>query len=322
MSENLIMARNLVKKFQSKLHKQPLIAVNDVSIDFPKGKTVGLIGESGSGKSTIGRCLLRLIEPDSGQILVGDKDIAKIERNEFRKQWRSRMQMVFQDPYDCLNPRKNIQSTILEPLLLSGKLNGRNPGEVAANLLEKVRLDPTLANAYRHQLTPGQQQCVGIARAIATNPEFVVLDEPTSLLDVSVRMEILRILATLQEELHLTYLFISHDLSTVQSICHHVAIMYLGRIIEMGTVHQVFNNPLHPYSKALLSSVLYPDPSRKHSGYNLSGEIPSPLDMPSGCPLHTRCPVANEECGKTLQRFYDIGDNHRVACMRVEDGSI
>ncbi|MDR1754984.1 MAG: ABC transporter ATP-binding protein [Eubacterium sp.] len=322
MSETLINVNNLTKIFQSRMHKQPLIAVNDVTIDIKKGHTVGLVGESGSGKSTIGRCLLRLIEIDNGEIIFEGQRLDKLKKDDFRKKMRSRMQMVFQDPYDSLNPRKKIKNIVLEPIRLAGKMNGRDPDLVAGELLEKVRLNPSLINSYRHQLTPGQQQCVGIARAIATNPDFIVLDEPTSLLDVSVRMNVLQILADLQKTLGITYLFISHDLSTVQVICHDVAVMYLGKIIETGTVNQVFNTPRHPYSKALLSSVLLPDPSKKHLSCELKGEIPSPLDMPSGCPLHTRCPSAVPECIHSKQQMQDIGEGHIVACMRVVNGEI
>ena len=183
-----------------------------------------------------------------------------------------------------------------------------------------MKLDPEVATAYRHQLTPGQQQRVGIARAIATSPAFLVLDEPISLLDISVRAEIMRILYEIQEKEGLTYLFISHDLSTVQDFCHHVAVMYLGRIVETGTVEQVFGHPAHPYSKALLQSVLYPDPQKRHQPLQLSGEIPSPIDTPAGCPLHTRCPRATEKCKNTVQAFQDIGGGHLVACMEVSGG--
>lgn len=318
--ENYLEIQHLSKHFATRTKKQVLIAVNDVSLRFPKGKTLGLIGESGSGKSTIGRCILRLTEPTQGKILCEGKDLARLKEKEFRKQWRPRMQMVFQDPFDSLNPRMNIRSLLLEPIRHAGTLNGRDPDKVVDELLRKVKLDPEVATAYRHQLTPGQQQRVGIARAIATSPAFLVLDEPISLLDISVRAEIMRILYEIQEKEGLTYLFISHDLSTVQDFCHHVAVMYLGRIVETGTVEQVFGHPAHPYSKALLQSVLYPDPQKRHQPLQLSGEIPSPIDTPAGCPLHTRCPRATEKCKNTVQAFQDIGGGHLVACMEVSGG--
>jgi oligopeptide/dipeptide ABC transporter ATP-binding protein len=321
MSETLIEVQDLVKHFPVQHSKLPLIAVNGVTLTFTKGRTLGLVGESGSGKSTVGRCLLRLIDPTAGRILYQGTELTQIPKDKFRQLWRARMQMVFQDPFDSLNPRMSIRDTILEPLMLSRKLNG-NGQRKATELLERVRLDPALIGAYRHQLTPGQQQRVGIARAIATNPEFIVLDEPTSLLDLSVRAEILKLLALIQNELQLTYLFISHDLSTVKHICHDVAVMYLGRVIETGSVEQVFNNPLHPYSKALLSSVLHPDPAKPRSVFQLSGEIPSPLDQPQGCPLHTRCPAAVDACRQTPQHYFDVGGGHLVACMRIEDGTL
>ena len=318
--ENYLEIQHLSKHFATRTKKQVLIAVNDVSLRFPKGKTLGLIGESGSGKSTIGRCILRLTEPTQGKILCEGKDLARLKEKEFRKQWRPRMQMVFQDPFDSLNPRMNIRSLLLEPIRHAGTLTGRDPDKVVEELLRKVKLDPEVATAYRHQLTPGQQQRVGIARAIATSPAFLVLDEPISLLDISVRAEIMRILYEIQEKEGLTYLFISHDLSTVQDFCHHVAVMYLGRIVETGTVEQVFGHPAHPYSKALLQSVLYPDPQKRHQPLQLSGEIPSPIDTPAGCPLHTRCPRATEKCKNTVQAFQDIGGGHLVACMEVSGG--
>ena len=318
--ENYLEIQHLSKHFATRTKKQVLIAVNDVSLRFPKGKTLGLIGESGSGKSTIGRCILRLTEPTQGKILCEGKDLVRLKEKEFRKQWRPRMQMVFQDPFDSLNPRMNIRSLLLEPIRHAGTLNGRDPDKVVEELLRKVKLDPEVATAYRHQLTPGQQQRVGIARAIATSPAFLVLDEPISLLDISVRAEIMRILYEIQEKEGLTYLFISHDLSTVQDFCHHVAVMYLGRIVETGTVEQVFGHPAHPYSKALLQSVLYPDPQKRHQPLQLSGEIPSPIDTPAGCPLHTRCPRATEKCKNTVQAFQDIGGGHLVACMEVSGG--
>ena len=318
--ENYLEIQHLSKHFATRTKKQVLIAVNDVSLRFPKGKTLGLIGESGSGKSTIGRCILRLTEPTQGKILCEGKDLARLKEKEFRKQWRPRMQMVFQDPFDSLNPRMNIRSLLLEPIRHAGTLNGRDPDKVVDELLRKVKLDPEVATAYRHQLTPGQQQRVGIARAIATSPAFLVLDEPISLLDISVRAEIMRLLYEIQEKEGLTYLFISHDLSTVQDFCHHVAVMYLGRIVETGTVEQVFGHPAHPYSKALLQSVLYPDPQKRHQPLQLSGEIPSPIDTPAGCPLHTRCPRATEKCKNTVQAFQDIGGGHLVACMEVSGG--
>jgi oligopeptide/dipeptide ABC transporter ATP-binding protein len=318
MDNSLITTEKLVKNFYIKGTKKPLVAVNDVSICVPKGKTLGLVGESGSGKSTLGRCLIRLLEPTRGKVIFDSQNIAEINKKDFRKIWRSRMQIVFQYPFDSLNPRMSVKETIAEPLLLHNLLIGNGKSQVA-ELMNRVQLDPTLMDTFRHQLTGGQQQRVGIARAIATKPDFIVLDEPVSLLDVSVRSEILQLLAKIQEELNVTYLFISHDLSTVKYICHHVAVMYLGRVVETGTTNQVFNNPLHPYSRALLSSVLKPDPMQPHSLFELAGEIPSPLEQPDGCALHTRCPIAQEECKVTPQHLFDVVGGHKVACMRIEN---
>ncbi len=314
-ADTILQVKHLTKHFKTRQKNQVVVAVNDVSIDFERGKTLGLIGESGSGKTTIGRCILRLTEPTDGEVIFNGTDVVKLKEKEFAKNWRPKMQLVFQDPFDSLDPRMTIKQIILEPIVLAGALGDRNPDTVVDDLLKKVKLDPQMANMFRHQLTPGQQQRVGIARAIATSPDFIVLDEPISLLDVSVRAEILRILSEIQKSEGLTYLFISHDLSTVQDFCHNVAVMYLGRIVEIGTMEQVFNNPTHPYSKALLASVLFPDPQKRHAPSELSGEIPSPINTPPGCPLHTRCPRATAACAEAVQEMVDIGDGHMVACM-------
>jgi oligopeptide/dipeptide ABC transporter ATP-binding protein len=313
--ETILNVSHLVKRFPVPNSKQQVWAVNDVSFTVNKGETFGLVGESGSGKTTIGRCLLRLAEPTSGQLLFAGKDITRIKEKELRR-LRSRMQIVFQEPYDSMNPRRTIGDAIREPLM-AAKLSTSGQMERVLELMSQVFLDPEDAGKYPHELSAGQLQRAGVARAIATNAELIVLDEPTSLLDPSVRAEIIDLLITLQKRTGVSYVFISHDLTTVQHISHRVAVMYLGKIVEMGTTRQIFANPLHPYTKALLSAVLFPDPKRKRVAYALQGEIPSPIDLPSGCFLHSRCPIAIGACRRITPQLVDVGDEHYVSCLRV-----
>ncbi len=313
---------NLVKHFSIKGSKKPLIAVNGVTLKFKKGGTFGLVGESGSGKSTVGRCIMRLIDITSGRVVFKGEDLQKIPKKDFRLSWRRKIQMVFQDPYDSLNPRINVEEIIGEPLKLIENISKDEIEENCKNFLNLVKLEKSHLKSYRHELTQGQQQRVGIARAIATNPDFVVLDEPITKLDVSVQAEILNLLKRLQNELGITYLYISHDLNTVKDFCHEVGVMYLGRIVEFGKVNQVFESPKHPYSRALLASVLHPDPLDIPSSFKLTGEIPSPIGLPSGCSLYSRCPLAISACKYTPQKLMDIGKGHFVECMLVQDGSL
>jgi oligopeptide/dipeptide ABC transporter ATP-binding protein len=313
--ETIINVSRLVKRFPVPNSKKQVWAINDVSFTVNKGETLGLVGESGSGKTTIGRCLLRLAEPTSGQLLFDGKDITKIKEKELR-QLRSRMQIVFQEPYDSMNPRKTIGDTIREPLMAS-KMSTSEQMERVVELMSQVFLDRQDISKYPHELSAGQLQRAGVARAIATNADLIVLDEPTSLLDPSVRADIIDLLVTLQKRTGVSYLFISHDLTSVQYISHRVAVIYLGKIVEMGITRQIFENPLHPYSKALLSAVLFPDPNRKRVSYSLRGEIPSPIDLPSGCFLHSRCPMAIGACSRITPQLVDVGDGHSVSCIRV-----
>jgi oligopeptide/dipeptide ABC transporter ATP-binding protein len=291
----LLRVENLVKHFPIRYSRSVVHAVNGVSFEVSAGKTLALVGESGSGKTTVGRCILKLLEVTSGQITFEDVDLVSTSQREFR-QHRSRFQMVFQEPYGSLNPRMNVQQIIEENLILVGKLDRPQRRKRVLELLDVTHLPRGVLNNYPHELTGGQQQRVAIARAISTNPDLVVLDEPTSELDITVRAEIINLLRALQNEIGIAYLFISHDLTAVKEISHHVAIMYLGEIIEVAPNPQIFTYQLHPYSQALLASVLFPDPNAVYSDVILKGEIPSPVDLPSGCYLHPRCPFAEPVC--------------------------
>lgn len=312
----LLQVKDLSKKFELKGTEETLTAVSHVNFDIYPGESLGLIGESGSGKTTVGRCILRLIEPTEGTVLFGETDVLSISQKEFRK-YRSKMTMIFQDPYASLNPRMSVQNIILEPLqLLNSKGNKENMERVCA-LLDMVGLEEKHLELFPHQLSGGEQQRVGIARALSTKPDIIVLDEPVTALDLSIRLQILDLLQKLQKENEISYLYISHDLSTVKHICQRVAVMYLSTIVELGTVDQIFNSPKHPYSKALLSSVMSPDPDVPRNNYQLSGEIPSPINLPNSCYLCKRCPEATERCYRERPVLTEKENGHMVACFNV-----
>ena len=317
MAERLLEVSNLVKHFPMG-RRQTVKAINDVSFHIDRGETLALVGESGSGKTTVGRCILRLIEPTEGRITFAGAQVDTMSANQLRA-LRPRVQMVFQEPYDSLNPRMRIRKIVEEPILLGGDMTPAQRHDRVAEVLEMVRLGADSMDKYPHQFSAGEQQRIGIARAISTEPELVVLDEPTSALDVSVRAEILDLLTDLQEDLALSYLLISHDLTAVRRVCHRVAIMYLGKIVERGNADELFEQPLHPYSRALLSSVLYPDPSEQLSRFLLSGEIPSPIDLPPGCHLHGRCPWAVDTCNDAYPDAEELLPGRHVACFRARE---
>ena len=317
MAERLLEVSNLVKHFPMG-RRQTVKAINDVSFHIDRGETLALVGESGSGKTTVGRCILRLIEPTEGRITFAGAQVDTMSANQLRA-LRPRVQMVFQEPYDSLNPRMRIRKIVEEPILLGGDMTPAQRHDQVAEVLEMVRLGADSMDKYPHQFSAGEQQRIGIARAISTEPELVVLDEPTSALDVSVRAEILDLLTDLQEDLALSYLLISHDLTAVRRVCHRVAIMYLGKIVERGNADELFEQPLHPYSRALLSSVLYPDPSEQLSRFLLSGEIPSPIDLPPGCHLHGRCPWAVDTCNDAYPDAEELLPGRHVACFRARE---
>lgn len=314
--DSLITVNQLVKRFSVPGSRASVWAVNDVSFTLERGETLGLVGESGSGKTTVGRCLLRLVAPTSGEIYFLGHNIAKMRRRAFRF-LRSKIQIVFQEPYDAVNPRMTIGDTLREPLRLGRQHTTREQMRRVRELAEEVYLEVDDLARYPHELSAGQLQRIGVARAMATKPEVIVLDEPTSLLDTSVRADIIALLMKLQQDTGVAFLFISHDLTAVQHISHRVAVMYLGKIVEAGPTDEIFRSPLHPYTRALLSAVLVADPDRKRAPYSLQGEIPSPINLPSGCFLHGRCPLAITACSRISPELVRAREGHSVACIRV-----
>ncbi len=287
-------------------------AVDDVSFKIYKGETVGLVGESGCGKTTTGRLLLRLIEPTSGKIKFNGKDITKLKGKDLRH-LRTKMQMVFQDPFASLDPRTTIKNAVGEPLVINGIAKGRKMRDMVLELLQKVGLNEDHLNRFPHEFSGGQRQRIVIARALALKPEFVVLDEPTASLDVSVQAQILNLLKDLQEEFKLTYLFISHNLSVIKHVSDRIGVMYLGKLVELSP-HDIFEEAAHPYTKALIKAVPIPDPKFKGKLGVLKGEVPSPVNPPKGCRFHPRCPEAMPICREEEPELKDIGGGHFVAC--------
>lgn len=288
-------------------------AVDGVSFSIRRGETFGLVGESGCGKSTTGRLLLRLLQANSGEIRILGYEVPRLSKEELAS-FRRDVQAVFQDPYGSLNPRMRVGRIIGEPLLVQRLVSRRDVEERVVWLLEKVGLSPEHRNCYPHEFSGGQRQRIGIARALAVNPKFIVLDEPVSALDVSIRAQILNLLKDLQKEMGLTYLFISHDLSVVEHISDQVAVMYLGKIMEIAPKEELYHNPKHPYTQALLEAIPIPDPDRRKEGRPLEGEIPSPLNPPSGCRFHTRCSYKTNICEEGEPEWKDLGMSHWVFC--------
>jgi len=316
-SVELIAVRNLVKHFPVEGSDDVLRAVDGVTFGIRRGETLGLVGESGCGKSTVGRCVLRLYEPTSGEIFFEAKEITHLPNDELRA-LRREMQIIFQDPYSSLNPRLNILSIVGEPLEIHGVCNKHERKDRVADLLGKVGLDPAYMYRYPHEFSGGQRQRIGIARALALNPKLIVCDEPVSALDVSVQAQVVNLLQDLQTEFGLTYLFISHGLAVVEHISDRVAVMYLGKIVEIANATELYANPLHPYTKALLSAIPIPDPKQKRDRIVLTGDVPTPIDPPSGCRFRTRCPWAIEDCVKVVPELREITPGHTAACIRVE----
>ncbi|MEC4806593.1 MAG: dipeptide ABC transporter ATP-binding protein [Jaaginema sp. PMC 1079.18] len=293
-------------------------AVDDVSFEIKKGETLGLVGESGCGKSTTGRAILRLQEITEGKVYFQNQDLTQLSSSQMRDR-RRQMQMIFQDPYASLNPRLTVGQIISEPLKVHNLTHQYNLSERVAQLLEIVGLNPQFAQRYPHEFSGGQRQRIAIARALAINPDFIVCDEPIAALDVSIQAQIVNLLQDLQQELDLTYLFIAHDLSVVRHISDRIAVMYLGKIVEISDRNALYNNPLHPYTQALLSAIPLPDPDREkaRSRLLLKGDVPSPLNPPSGCNFQTRCPYVFADCQKE-PKLRQISENHFVACHLID----
>ncbi|MDT8444653.1 MAG: dipeptide ABC transporter ATP-binding protein [Desulfuromonadales bacterium] len=318
MMTALLTIQNLCKAFKVSANrpgaaKQLLKAVDDVSFQLKAGETLGLVGESGCGKSTLGKLLLRLIEPDSGTILFDGQPVTGLPKRELTALRRD-MQIIFQDPYSSLNPRMRVGEIIGEPLVIHSLARGKQVREQVLTLMKKVGLSPEHYNRYPHEFSGGQRQRIGIARTLAVQPRLVVADEPVSALDLSIQAQIVNLLKDLQQEFDLTYLFISHDLGVIEHVCDRVAVMYLGKIVEVADADQLYLQPRHPYTEALLNAVPIPDPQRIRRHQILSGEIPSPIDPPSGCHFHPRCPYAKEICRQEYPPLIEQTSRHQAAC--------
>ena len=293
-------------------------AVDGISFDIFKGETLGLVGESGCGKSTAGRVILQLYPATGGNVIYQGRDLTSLSKEELRKQ-RPHMQMIFQDPQDSLNPRMTVGSIISEPLVEHGKFKGRERRERVEQLLESVGMNREYTNRYPHEFSGGQRQRIGIARALALSPEFIICDEPIAALDVSIQAQVVNLLEDIQEEYGLTYLFISHDLGMIRHIADRVAVMYLGRIVELADSETLYSTPLHPYTQALLSAVPIHDPKLEKTRKRviLTGDVPSPANPPSGCHFNTRCPRAEKRCFNDSPEWRNIGPGHNVACHLI-----
>ena len=318
-TEVLVEARGLSKHFPIRQgfwgRQRGLVrAVEEVSLQVHSGETLGVVGESGCGKTTLGRLILRLLDATSGEVYFRGRSIGTLDGQALRA-LRRHMQIVFQDPYSSLNPRMRVGTLLGEGLKIHGIARGRQVAPRVAELLDMVGLPASAQGRYPHEFSGGQRQRIGIARALAVNPEFIVADEPVSALDVSVQAQIVNLLQDIQRDLGLTYLFIAHDLSVVRHIAERVAVMYLGRVVELATRDQLFSAPSHPYTRALMSAVPVPDPKARRDRIVLTGDVPSPAQVPSGCPFHPRCPEAEEVCTREVPELADPGDGRLVACL-------
>ncbi len=322
MSQPLLKVENLVKSFpiHGGIFSREIAsvkAVQDISFEIKKGETLGLVGESGCGKSTLGRCIVRLHDTTSGKIIYNGKDITHIEGDELRE-IRKKIQIIFQDPYASLNPRMTIGAILEEPLIIHNLFDSvKDRQDRIRELIDLVGLRPEHLNRYPHEFSGGQRQRVGIARALAVNPELIVCDEPVSALDVSIQAQVINLLMELQQKLGLTYVFIAHDLKVVEHVSNRVAVMYLGKIVEMADAEELYKNPKHPYTKALLSAIPVPDPRRKEDRIILTGDVPSPINPPSGCHFHPRCPSAGPECKTQTPVLQATGNNHVASCLKI-----
>jgi len=320
--EPLLEVRNLKKYFPVRRGvlsrvAAHLKAVDDISFTIGKGETFGLVGESGCGKTTAGRAILRLIEPDSGEVLFEGVNLPGLNAAEMRAKRRD-MQIIFQDPFASLNPRMTIRTIVGEPFAIHRIAKGAEREDRVAKLLDTVGLEPSVMSRYPHEFSGGQRQRIGIARALALRPKLIVADEPVSALDVSIQSQIINLLADLQEEFGLTYLFISHAIPVIEQISTKIGVMYLGKLVEVGTSEQICTNPAHPYTQALLSAVPVPDPAAKKHRVVLTGDVPTPMNPPSGCRFHTRCPIAVDRCKIDEPQLRNLVDGRQAACHLIE----
>lgn len=323
MAGNLLEVRNLKKYYSVKsgfLNKdrRSVKAVDGINLSVKQGEILGIVGESGCGKSTFGRSILRLIEPTSGEVIFEGTNICGLKKEEMRLK-RREMQIVFQDPGASLNPRLTVGEIIGEPLEVFHICEGKEKEERIYKLMDLVGINRAYINRFPHEFSGGQRQRLGIARALAVNPKLIICDEPVSALDVSIRAQVLNLIKELKDKLNLTYIFISHDLSVVHHICDRVAVMYLGRVVEIADKKQIYENPVHPYTKALLSAIPMPDPEVKRERIILQGDVPNPADPPSGCHFHKRCPYAKKECSETVPPFVTVEPGHQVLCWLAEE---
>lgn len=322
MSDSLVTVKNLKKHFELGggflSQKEGVVkAVDGVNFKIYEGETLGIVGESGCGKSTTGKLLLRLLDPTEGQVLFDGDDLTSLSQQELKEKRRN-FQMIFQDPYASLNPRMTVKKIIEEPLR-THNLYQDNRKERLAELLDAVSIAPSYMDRYPHEFSGGQRQRIGLARALAVNPKFIVADEPVAALDVSIQAQILNLMNQLQEEFGLTYLFIAHDLSVVEYISDRVGVMYLGKLVEMTASKDLYQEPLHPYTKALMSAIPIPDPKAKEERIPLTGEVPSPVDPPTGCNFHPRCPFAEDICRQEEPKFKEVKPEHYAACHLVAE---
>ncbi len=319
---SILRAENIVKSFpvHGGLFSQEIAsvkAVQGISFELKKGETLGLVGESGCGKSTLGRCLIKLLQPSAGKIFFKDQDITHFKGEQLRE-LRKSMQIIFQDPYASLNPRMTIGSILEEPLIIHNLFSSqKDRADRVQELLQLVGLRPEHLSRYPHEFSGGQRQRVGIARALAVNPDLIICDEPVSALDVSIQAQVINLLMELQQKLGLTYVFIAHDLKVVEHVSTRVAVMYLGKIVEMASADELYKNPLHPYTKALLSAIPVPDPKPRAERIILTGDVPSPLNPPAGCHFNPRCPLAGPECRVQEPQLLEKSSHHWASCLKV-----
>jgi len=313
---NILEIKNLRKEFTNKTTKKPIVAVDNISLTLEHGKTLGIVGESGSGKSTLGRIMLRLVEPTSGEIIFNQQDITRKKPSELRK-LRSKMQMIFQDPMASLDPRMSVKELIQEPLDIHNIGTKAERSKAVEDIAEKVGIAKSALEKFPHEFSGGQRQRISIARAVINKPDLIVADEPVSALDVSIQAQILNLLKELRRELNLSFIFISHDLSVVNYFCDEVAVMYLGNIVEYAPTSELFANPKHPYTQALISAIPEIDTENKAKRIILTGDVPNPADAPSGCHFHPRCPIAIASCATQTPTLKNYGTNHQVSCNLV-----